>query len=186
MSDVRVERRRTGWDIVFGALLVVGGLVILGNAAFASVVTVRFLGWMLLSAGLVGLVGSLFRIGKGGFWSAALGGALLGVLGLVFLRHTGATLVTLTLVAGSLFLASGIVRIVAAVQDAEYRWPLLFAGIVSTLLGLMVVLNLVTMSLMLLGVMLGVQALVDGLTMMMVGRLHFGTRPAGTGRMAVA
>ena len=46
--------------------------------------------------GAVGLVGALFRIGKGGFWSSALTGGLLTVLGVVFLRNVGAAVVTLT------------------------------------------------------------------------------------------
>jgi uncharacterized membrane protein HdeD (DUF308 family) len=170
MSEPLLERRRTGWDIALGALLVVAGVIILAHAAIATAVSVLFLGWMLLIGGIIALVGAFFRIGKGGFWSAALSGGLLLVLGLMFLRNTGAAALTLTLVAGSLFLVVGIVRIVAAAQEPEYRVPLIISGIVSAFLGLLVLFNLVTATYTLLGVLLGVQALMDGFTMMVIGR----------------
>jgi uncharacterized membrane protein HdeD (DUF308 family) len=151
MSSSLLERRRTGWDLVLGALLVIGGLVILGHAVWATAVSVLFLGWILLLVGVVGLVGAFFRIGKGGFWVSALSGGLLLVLGGVCLRNPEVAAVTLTLVAGALFLATGIVRLAASAQEPEYRWPLLIAGVVSTLLGLMVLFNLVSASYVLLG-----------------------------------
>jgi len=129
-----------------------------------------FMGWLLLIAGVVGLAASIFRIGKGGFWSAALTGAFMTVLGLFFLRDTEAAATTLTLIAGVIFLTGGVVRLAAAAQDSLYRIPLLFAGIVSTALGLIVLLNLFDASYVLLGVLLGVQVLVDGITMMLIGR----------------
>ncbi|QNN52947.1 HdeD family acid-resistance protein [Nocardioides mesophilus] len=172
MSMSQFQLRRTGWDIVLGVLLVIGGLVILGDAAFATTVSVLFLGWVLLLVGIVGLVAALFRIGKGGFWSAALSGGLLTVLGLFFLRNTDAGAVTLTLIAGTLFLTSGIVRLVVSAQEPENRAPLLLGGVVSTALGLIVLLNLFDASLVLLGVLLGIQVLVDGIMLMLVGRWH--------------
>ena len=98
---------------------------------------------------------TLFRIGKEGFWTGAVGGGLMTVLGLVFLRHTSAAAVTLTLVAGSLFLVSGLARLVLAVHVPEARVPLILTGAVATLLGLVVLFNLFTASLTLLGLLLG-------------------------------
>lgn len=170
MSDMLLERRRTGWDIALGALLVIAGLVILGHATLATTVSILFMGWILLIGGLAALVGSFFRIGKGGFWSAALSGGLLTALGLIFLRNTGAAAVTLTLLAGAIFLTGGIVRMIAAAQEPEYRIPLVFSGAISAILGLIVLFNLFETSFVLLGVLLGVQTLIDGLTMMVIGR----------------
>lgn len=184
MSMTQFQMRRTGWDVVLGALLVIGGLVILADAAIATKVSILLIGWVLLIVGVLGLVASLFRIGKGGFWSAALSGGLLTVLGLFFLTNTEAAAVTLTLVAGALFLTSGIVRLVVSAQDKDYRVPLLFGGIVSTALGLIVLFNLFEASFFLIGILLGIQVLVDGITMMLVGRWHTTTTelPVGAAR----
>ena len=172
MTNTMLQMRRTGGDVVLGTLLVVGGLVILGNAALATKVSVLFLGWVLLVVGVLGLIASLFMLGREGFWTGALSGGLLTVLGLFFLRNTEAAAVTLTLLAGTSFLVSGVVRLAASAQNAAYRLPLLLGGIVSTALGLIVLLNLFDASYVLLGVLLGIQVLMDGVVILLMGRWH--------------
>lgn len=184
MSESLLERSRTGWDVALGALLALGGLVILGHAVLATAVSVLFLGWTLLLFGLVGLLGSLFKIGKGGFWASALTGGLLTVLGIVFLRNPGAAAVTLTLVAGSLFLVGGVTRLVASATQPEYRVALILSGVVSTFLGLTVLFNLFSASFVLLGVLLGVETLMDGIAMMLMGRVHMNPAALHRPRMA--
>jgi uncharacterized membrane protein HdeD (DUF308 family) len=170
VGDVQLERSRSGWDIVLGVLLVIAGFVILGNAAFATAVSVFFLGWMAVIGGIVALVASLFRIGRGGFWPALISGSLLLVIGIVILRNPAASVVTLTLLAGTLFLVGGIMRLVAAFQVDQNRGIMIFSGIVSLGLGLIVLFNLFAASLTLLGVLIGVQALMDGITLLALGR----------------
>lgn len=172
MSEMRWVRSRTGGDLVIGALLFVLGLVLLGNAAFATTVSVLFLGWMVLAAGVLGLAAAVFSIGKDGFWSAAIGGTLLTVLGVVVLRNSDAAALTLTLLAGAMFLVSGVMRLAAAAQEPDHRFALLLVGVLSVVLGLVVLFNLFDASFVLLGVLLGIQVLVDGLALMIVGRWH--------------
>ena len=129
-------RCQTGWDLALGALLVIAGFIVLGHTVVATAVSVLFIGWLTLISGTIALVAALFRIGKGGLWSTALSGGLLTGLGLMFVRNPAVAALTLTLIAGSLFLVSGVTRLVAAFQNDAYRWAPLFGGIVSTVLGL--------------------------------------------------
>ena len=170
VTDMTLERKQTGWDIALGVLLLIAGIIILGNAVLATVASVVFIGWLALGAGLVGIVASLFRIGKDGFWSTALGGGLLTVLGVMILRYPDAAILTLTLVAGALFLATGVTRIIAAFEFRSPHWPLLISGLFSLALGLIVLFNVVEASLFLLGILVGVQVLIDGVTLLLVGR----------------
>ena len=172
MSVVAVERSRTGWDVALGILMVIGGFVLLGNAVFATAISVLFLGWMALILGIVLVVASLFRIGQGGFWLTALGGALIGVLGLAMIRNPAATAVTLTLVAGTLFFAGGVARLAAAAVVPAARAGLIFGGVVSVGLGLIVLFNIWEASLTLLGILLGIQVLVEGLALLVLGRIR--------------
>ena len=183
MAQATTRGRTTG-DLVIGGLIVLVGLIILGDVAVATTVSILFLGWVLLIGGVIGLVGSLVLIGKDGFWAGALGGGLLAVMGLVCLRHTEAAAVTLTLVAGAMFLVSGLVRLAAASQVHEGRVALLLGGGVSTLLGLLVLFNLVTASYGLLGVILGIDALAEGISIMLVGRDALATARWGGGSPA--
>jgi uncharacterized membrane protein HdeD (DUF308 family) len=177
VGGIIIERRRSAIDLALGALLVVGGLVLLGYTTWVTKMSVLYVGWMLLAFGLIGLAGAVLRIGRSGFWSTALGGALLSALGLVFLRNSELGAVTLTLLAGVVFLVGGLVRLVAAGQEPESRVPLLVVGAVSTALGLVVIFNLFTASLSMLGLILALETMSEGLVMMMFGRLHVSMEP---------
>jgi len=179
MSGLKLSRTHSGWDVVLGGALVVLGLVILGNAAIATRVSVQFLGWMLVIGGVAGLVAALVNVHSGGGWSFALGGGVFLVAGLMCLRHVEAAALTLTLIVGSLFLLTGVVRLFAAAGSETGRAALLLSGAVSTVLGLIVLLNLVTASYALLGVLLGIQTVVEGAVIMLSGRVAVTTEPAG-------
>lgn len=187
MSIPKLEMRRTGWDVALGALLVITGLAILSNAAFATSVSVLFIGWMLVCYGVIGLAAAWFFIGEGGFWSATLSGALMIVLGLLFLRNVEAAALSLTLLAGVMFLTVGIVRLMAAFHDPLFRVPLVFSGVISTALGLIVLLDVFEATYVLLGTLLGVYAIVDGMTLMATGRWRVTPQPetARAGRGAI-
>jgi uncharacterized membrane protein HdeD (DUF308 family) len=161
---------RTGLDLVLGGLQVLVGLVILGHAAVATTLSLLFVGWVLFGTGVFVLALCLFQIGKDGFWSGLLGGGLMTVLGLVFLRHTTAAAATVTLVAGALFTVIGIARLAAAYSFPRQRLPLLLGGIVSLGLGLLVLFNLVDATYTLLGVLLGIEVITEGLATMVFGR----------------
>jgi uncharacterized membrane protein HdeD (DUF308 family) len=167
-----LERRRTGGDIAVGVLLVIAGFILLGNVVFATVVSVLLLGWTALISGVVLVVGSLLKIRTGGSWAVALGGVVLAVLGLFILRNTEIGALTLTLLAGCMFLSTGLVRIVGGVTVPEARAVLLVSGIVSVVLGLWILLNLTTATLTLLGTLLAIQTLVEGLMLVAVGRVR--------------
>ena len=175
IEQVSVERKRTGWDIVWGILLIIGGLIILGDVVIATAVSVLFIGWTAIIFGAIGVIASFFKIGKGGgFWSTILAGALLFVLGLLIVRHPLGGAFVFTIMAGFLFLVGGIVRIVAAFQTDESRWVILISGIASLILGLIVLFSPVQSTYTLLGILLGVQILIDGFTLLFMGRIHVG------------
>jgi len=88
------------------------------------------------------------------------------------IRNPGAGLLVLTLVAGSLLLAGGIVRIVAAFQPEAPRAVLLTNGIITLLLGILIVTQWPMSALWLLGTILGVQLIIDGITTALIGRLR--------------
>lgn len=171
-EEVATERRRTLWDVILGLLMVVGGLILLGDVLFATAVSVLLFGWTTLISGVVMLIASLGKIRSGGFLAAALGGAVLLVLGLFILRNPIVGAVALTMMTGALFLVSGIVRIFAATQAPNGRVILIISGLISVGLGVWVLLNTIPATLSVLGVLLGVQVLMEGLTLIAVGRLR--------------
>lgn len=171
MTEV-LQRRRTGWDVILGILLVIGALIILGNVVLATVASVLLIGWCLLISGVAMLVAGLFRIGSNFSWSVLLGGVALGVLGLIMLRNVAASAAVLTLVAAAMFLATGMARIAIAWSLEKNRGLLIFSGVVSVVLGLWILFNPGTATLTLLGTLLGIQVLLEGVTLLVAGRMR--------------
>ncbi|MGB3954692.1 MAG: DUF308 domain-containing protein [Brooklawnia sp.] len=171
-EQVALERRRTVWDVIFGILMVIAGVFLLGNVVLATAVSVLVFGWTTLISGIIMLIAALARIRQGGWLAAALGGAVLIVVGLFILRNPVIGAVALTMVAGSLFLVSGIVRIFAAFEVPAGKVILIISGLISVGLGIWVLLNIVPATLSVLGIILGVQVLLEGLTLIAVGRLR--------------
>ena len=161
---------RSWWDVLTGGILLGTGVVVLADVAVASVVSVLFLGWTLIIGGVVAIGVSLFRIGRSGFWIGMLGGLLAVVAGLVLLRNPEVTLLALSLAIGAIMLLNGVFRLVAAVQNRESRGAMVFSGLLSLLLGLLVFTQWPTSALWLVGTLLGIQLLVDGAALIIVGR----------------
>ena len=169
---LEMERTRTRWDIAFGILSAIAGVVALGHVAIAGLVSVLFLGWTLLLGGVVLAVSALAGWSSPARrWNLA-SGALLLILGLGFVRNPGVSLLVLTLLAGSLLLVGGIVRIVAAFQPGSPRGLLLFNGVITLLLGFMVLNRWPVSALWFLGTVLGIQLILDGITTATTGRFR--------------
>jgi membrane protein HdeD len=168
----RFERRRTGWDLVLGLLTVVAGIVTLGHAALAGVISVLFLGWTILLGGVVLAVNAAVGWKDARRrWDLPLG-VLFVLLGLGFVRNPGVGLLTLTLLAGSLLLVGGIIRIVAAFQPGAPRSLLLVGGVVTLVLGVMVLGQWPVSALWFLGTVLGIELIMDGIVTVIAGRVR--------------
>lgn len=167
-----LERRRTGWDIVLGLLLLILGFIVLGNAVLATAVSVFWTAWLTLIGGLMMLIVALMSIRSGFSWSTLLGGAALAVLGIFMLRNPLVAAIALTMMAGAIFFVSGVVRIGLAFTVPSHKWIFVFSGLVSIVLALWILTNPATATLKLLGILLGVQVLSEGITLIVSGRLR--------------
>lgn len=164
--------RRTPWDVIFGLLAVVASFFLFGNVLFATTLSVWIFAWTTLFTGIVLVIGALLRIKSGGFWSAALGGAIMIVVGVFIMRNPLIGAATLTLLVGAMFFAAGLARLVGAAQAGAGRWVLVLSGLISVGLGIWVLFNITAATATLLGTILAIQMLIEGLSMMTVGRLR--------------
>jgi membrane protein HdeD len=169
---IALERRRTGWDVLFGVLSVVAGFIVLGHVALAGVISVLFTGWMLLIGGVVLAVSALVNWSDPPRrWNLAYGG-LIGMLGFSFVNNPGVGLLTLTLLAGSLLFVGGILRLVMAFQPGMPRGLLIFSGLITLALSLLVLIGWPASALWFLGTVLGVELIIDGITTALTGRVR--------------
>ena len=181
MNDITT--RRTGWDIALGILMLICGFIILGDTVLATVVSVYLIGWTAIGAGLVLAVWSFTRRGSSGFWWALIGGLVLVGLGVLVLQNPGRSALWITVLIGAAFVAGGVTRLVVAFsQPRGGRWIFVLSGVLSVLLGGWILVYPAEATVTVLGVLLGVQVLVEGITLLVSGRPRFSSgprRPAG-------
>jgi len=176
---VTVARRRSGWDVAIGVLMLIAGLVILGDVVVATAVSVFFIGWVAIGAGAVLAVWAFTRFRAGGFWWALLGGITLAVLGVLVLQNPVRGALWITVFIGAAFVAGGVTRVVVAASLPAGKAMFVLSGILSILLGGWILVFPAEATLTVLGVLLGVQVLVEGITLIVSGRprITSGPRP---------
>jgi len=129
-------RRRSVWLIGIGVLMCVIGVVALGNVIASTFATVFALGWLLIVGGVM----HGFAVFTAHRWNMALLDALAAVLYLVVgvfaLRQPAYAALMLTAVVATIFMISGIMRVIAALAIAPPHWGWVAVhGIVSFALG---------------------------------------------------
>jgi uncharacterized membrane protein HdeD (DUF308 family) len=176
-SDTAPLRAKSGWIIALGVIYLIAGFIALGSVAMATVVSVLVVGVMMIIAG-VAEVFSAFQIKS---WGKFLLWALLGVLyivaGFVTFQNPLLAAVLLTLVLGASLVVSGIMRIVLAFsmkRETPWIWVAL-SGVITLLLGVLILLRWPVSSLYILGLFLGFDLIMAGASWIGLG---FGLRRA--------
>lgn len=158
-----------GAPFLLGILTALAGLVLLGATFFTSVITIYFVGMMLVIGGVLEIIAAVRSRseGTGTFWSFMLGGVLTTVVGILTVMYPGAGLASLTLLIAGYFFASGLFHVITSVMDryAQWGWDLAY-GLISLVLGLSVMAQWPRSSVWLVGTLVGVAVLFRGISMM--------------------
>jgi uncharacterized membrane protein HdeD (DUF308 family) len=157
-------RAKSGWIIALGVVYMVAGIIALGSVVTATVASVFVVGIMMVIAGIAEVI-SAFQIktwGKFILW--LLLGALYIVAGVLVFENPLLAAAFLTLFLGISLIVSGIMRTILAfsMQRAMPWIWVLFSGIVTTLLGLVIVAHWPVSSLYILGLFLGIDLVIAG------------------------
>lgn len=164
-------RDKWGWVVGFGVVLSVCGLLALGNTVAATFAVVAFAGAMMIFSGVVEIVHGFQMKTWGGFFLWMLLGLLYLVAGIITFAAKPAAAAVLTLMVGAAFVASGILRIVLAMrmrQGTPWVWVVV-SGIVTTLLGGMILAQWPYSGLYVLGLFLGIDLLLAGASWVGIG-----------------
>ena len=163
-SDTAPLRAKWGWIVALGVIYLIAGFIALGSVAMATVVSVLIVGVMMIIAGVAEVI-SAFQIKS---WGKFLLWALLGVLyivaGFVTFQNPLLAAVLLTLILGASLVASGVMRIVLAFsmkRETPWIWVAL-SGVITLLLGLLILARWPVSSLYILGLFLGIDLIMAG------------------------
>jgi uncharacterized membrane protein HdeD (DUF308 family) len=164
-------RAKWGWFVALGVLMLIAGALALANLFLATVVSVYYVGALMLAGGAFQIIHAFGVKSWGRFiwWLAS--GLLYAAAGVVaFVNPILASLV-LTLLLAAALVAAGVMRIMVALeQRSEPNWGWILAtGVVTALAGLVIALRWPVNSLFILGIFLGVDLIFQGATWTSVG-----------------
>lgn len=164
-------RRNWLWMVVFGAALALAGLIALGAVGFATLATVLMVGVMMLVGGAAELAMGFRAKDWSHFFLWVLGGLLYLAAGFFAISNPVLASLVLTLFLGAGLLAAGFVRIFLATRlpASRHRGMVALSGAITALLGLVIVVHWPINSVFVLGMLLAIDLIFQG-----VGWIVFG------------
>jgi uncharacterized membrane protein HdeD (DUF308 family) len=174
-------QERSGWLVTLGIVLILLGVVALGDSIIATLVSVILLGWLLVVSAIFEAVHWLRGREERHFLDLFVF-ILDFIVGLVLLRNPAAGALALTLVLAVFFLVGGLVRMFGAIaSEAPHRAWAIVDGAISALLGILLWLHWPSSALWFIGFAIGVGLIVRGWAWIMLGlRLRQGRLEAAT------
>ncbi|MGA7486691.1 MAG: HdeD family acid-resistance protein [Xanthobacteraceae bacterium] len=160
-------KRHSLWYLVQAGLLILAGIVALAYPALSSVAVVFFLGWLLIVGGILQAISLIGAHHVPHFWLQLVSVALFLIVGVLFLRNPGESLVTLTLLLIVLFLVEGISKVIFALTIRplpNWGW-VLGSGIVGILLSFYLWASIPVTAVWLIGVLLGIELICEGVAL---------------------
>ena len=160
----RTVKRYSLWYLVQGGLMILAGILALVYPAISSVAVVFFIGWLLIFSGIFQGISLIGARQVPHFWLQLISVALFIVVGALFLRNPGESLLTLTLLLIVFFLIEGISKVIFALTIRPFpNWGwVLVSGIVGMLLAFYLWASIPVSAAWLLGVLLGIELICEG------------------------
>jgi uncharacterized membrane protein HdeD (DUF308 family) len=160
-------KRNSLWYLLEAALMVVAGAFALVYPYFTSVTLVFLLGWILVISGALQAIGLIGAREAPHFWLQLISVVLAILIGVLLLRNPGAGLLIMTALLIVFFVVEGVSKVIFALNIRPFigwGWVLL-SGIIGILLGAYLWANMPLSSEWVLGVLLGIQLIVEGLAL---------------------
>ena len=163
---INALRARWQWIVAFGVIALVAGVVALGSVAVATVSAVMMVGLMMLIASFAEIAAAFGVKDWGHFLFWLLAGVLYALAGFICLINPFEAATLLTLMLGISMAIIGLVRIFVATKmihehDTPWGW-VAFSGVLSFLVGLMIVAGWPSTSFFVLGLFLGMDLIFIG------------------------
>jgi aquaporin Z len=184
-AEAATLREKWGWMVAFGAFLALAGFIALGSVVTSTVLTVFFVGAAMIVSGIVEIIYAFTVRSWKKFFLWDLIGVLYVIAGVATVANPLLAASFLTLLLGSGLVASGLVRTFLAFQlPKSAPWGfVVFSGVVTLLLGGVILAKWPYSSLWVLGTFLGVDLIFAGASWMGYGialkRVEDETAPAG-------
>jgi uncharacterized membrane protein HdeD (DUF308 family) len=163
---IAVGRSASTVSILWGALLVILGIMAIGAPFLAAVAVNAVIAWLIIVAGIVHLVLAFHAHGAGSaIWRVLVGVAYLAFGGYMIV-HPVLGVASLTLVLAALFVIEGVLNLMlyARMRRLHGSSWVLIDGIITLLVGLMIYMQWPSSSVWAIGILVGVSLMISGAT----------------------
>lgn len=166
LTDSATQARKNwGWFLALGILQIIVGIVAVSFSFSATIASVVTLGVLLLIAGGAQAAAAILASDWGGFFLFLLLGALYTVSGFLTLEHPLSAAEGLTLMLATGYMIGGMSRIVVSLYERFPSWGWVFLnGIITTFLGIAIWRQWPQSGLWVLGLFVGIDLIVNGVT----------------------
>lgn len=166
-------RKNWGWIMFMGILLVALGAVGLYMSGLTTLVSVFYIGVMLLAGGVLILIDVFKAEGwKAKFWDVLIALAYIAA-GIIMIANPGASAVWFTMFIAAFLLVSGAARIIIGLQIRSevsgWGWTVA-GGIASILLALMIFAKWPSSSVWVIGMFVAIEMIMQGISMISIAR----------------
>ncbi len=156
-------RRRWGWLLVLGILMIGLGTVAFIIMPAATLATVLVLGWLLVVSGVFEAIQAFRERKSGGFFLHLLSSVIGLLVGFLVVTHPVAGALAWTLLFASFFTVIGIFRLIAAIQLQFPNWGwAAFDGAITLALGILLWAEWPWSGLWFVGLALGISLILRG------------------------
>ncbi len=181
LVGIQELRHHWGWFLALGILMIIAGMVAIGSAAvWTTTVVIVLFGWLLLFSGILQAANFFWRKQWKGFFIDLVCALLYILMGIVFIKNPLESAISLTMLIAILLIVGGIFRIVICLMSQiEHKFWLLLHGVVTVILGGMILAEWPQSGLWVIGLFVGIDMLFGGWTLVMLA-LAAKNLPSGT------
>lgn len=171
-TDITSFAKKRGWFIGLGVLLIILGMAAIAAAGFTTLISVIFLGVIILIGGVMITVDTFNA--WWGKWKGFMIHLIIGILyltaGALLIKHPISASISLTLLLGVFYVMVGIFRLIysLSLRGPTWGWGF-FSGFISLLLGGLIMASWPASSLYIIGLFVGIDLLFSGWTYLMIG-----------------
>jgi uncharacterized membrane protein HdeD (DUF308 family) len=166
-------RKNRGWLMFMGIVMVILGVIGLSMEVSLTVVSVLYFGFLVVFGGVVMLIDA-FRAGE---WGSKLWHVLIALVyiaaGIVMITNPAASAVWITLFLASFFVITGVFRLIIGFKARgrvdNWGW-IVFAGVISMLLGLVIFAQWPVSGLWVIGMFVAIELILQGFSMISIAR----------------
>ena len=156
--------------LVIGIISIIGGIICLANPLQASITAEKLAGWFFVFIGVLQVITAWRAKGFSAKLWAGIAGAAGLFVGVSLLQNPLAGIISLTIIIAVLFLFTGLAKLFISfsLRNTKSFMPVLLSGVISIVLSLMVFFNLPMAAVTVLGVLLAIELISNGISLIML------------------